>query len=273
MKRAASRYSNLRGIAPLVDAIRAIPTGSRFDEGKALSMFVQTALCTVTDANKDPRLSQLIATRIEHQALCFTPFVRFEAQPFDWEGPVIEAYLHAVKDNEPFQDVLTAIHAEFLLRSGGNGLGQHFTPLDMADLMGAIAADHLRRHPLQGVIRIGEPACGAGSLVLAQIRQLIRINGRDIAKRLALECNDIDPLCSAMTALQLMANQFLHVLPLAKVEVTVGNTLTMNLRMGFQSISSSYLENQEEKMDPLSLCFQSPQKAKPSVFGNPVQVV
>lgn len=265
--RSRSQFSGLNGIAPLVDAIRAIPTASRFDEGKALSMFVQTALCTVMDCSKDSRFSQWIATRIDHQALGFIPFVRVEAKSFEWELPVIEAYMQAVKDNEPFQDVLGAVHAEFMGRFGGNGLGQHFTPPDLADLMGVIAADHFRRHPKQGVIRIGEPCCGAGSLVLAQIRQLIKLNGRKFTKRLALECNDIDPLCSAMTALQLMANQFLHVLPLAKVEVTVGNTLTMNMRMGFQSIASSYLESHEAMNDPLSLCFRTQAKAKPNVFG------
>ncbi len=267
MKRSASRYSHLRGIAPLVKAIRAIPTGSRFDEGKALSMFVQTALCTVTDCVKDPRFSKWMATRIEHQALGFTPFVRVDAQPFNWEGPVIEAYLAAVRDNEPFEDVLGAVHAELLGRFGGNGLGQHFTPPDLADLLGAIGADHFKRHPLQGVIWICEPCCGAGSLVLAQIRQLIKVNGRDITGRLALECNDIDSLCSAMTALQLLANQFLHVLHLAKAEVTVGNTLTMNFRMAFQSISLRFLESEEGKKDPLSLCFLAPQKPKPNIFG------
>lgn len=263
-----ARHSNLKNLTPLVDAIKAIPTGPRFDAGKALLMFTQTTLCALIDTHSRLGNPLRFATRIDHHAFGFTPFVRENGQAFGWEMKVTEAYYRAVQSNEPFEDVLTAIHGEFLSRFGGNGLGQHFTPADLAKLAGLLGAQHFKKHPQDGLIRIGEPTCGAGSLIMGSISELMKSEGRGVVSRLSVTANDLDPLCSAMTTLQLVANQFIHALPLAQIEVTVGNTLTMDLRMAFQSMSCSYLESQDGRSEMLTQCFQPTKKSVPNVFGN-----
>lgn len=263
-----ARYSGLDNLSPLVDAIKAIPTGPRFDAGKALSMFTQTTLCALIDTNSHLGNPLSFVTRIDHAAFGFTAFVREKGRAFEWEMKVTEAYYRAVQSNEPFEDVLTAIHGEFLSRFGGNGLGQHFTPADLAKLAGLLGAQNFKKHTQEGLIRIGEPTCGAGSLIMGSISELMKSEGRGVVSRLSVTANDLDPLCSAMTTLQLMANQFIHALPLAQIEVTVGNTLTMDLRMAFQSMSWSYLKSQEGRNEVLAQCFQPAKKSAPNIFGN-----
>jgi hypothetical protein len=51
----------------------------------------------------------------------------------------VEAYVQAVRDHAPFTDLLGAVHARTISRSGGEGLGQSFTPMDLQDLTGALA--------------------------------------------------------------------------------------------------------------------------------------
>lgn len=44
--------------------------------------------------------------------------------------------------------------------------GEHYTPADLIDLTAAIAADHLRRHPLpRRFLRLYDPTCGGGNLL------------------------------------------------------------------------------------------------------------
>lgn len=141
------------------------------------------------------------------------------------------AYMDAVDAASPFEDVLTQVHAHFLGRTGGNGLGQHFTPPDMTKLVAALGADHCKRHPRGRVLcRVYEPCCGAGGLVLAQIRVLVQEG-----KVITVHATDLDPLCSAMTALQLLANQMVHGVALRECVVTVGDVLTGRERLAFAS--------------------------------------
>lgn len=132
-------------------------------------------------------------------------------------------YRAAVKACPPWSDVLGAVHAHALATAGGEGMGQFFTPEDMADLAAAIAMGPFDLHPLpkDSVIRVLDPTVGAGALLLAQMRAF----GED-AKRCFVVGQDLDPLCCAMTAVQFLANAVEHGQTVAVLEILQGCTLT-----------------------------------------------
>lgn len=136
------------------------------------------------------------------------------------------AYMTVVAEAAPFTDVLCEVHAHLLARGDGDGLGQYFTPWDLADLTAVLARDHFVHHPLKlkpgEPFAIHEPACGAGGLVLAQLRDLpAGVSSREVA----IEAIDLDPTCCAMTTLQLVANSLLHGKLFQRVRIWCGNTL------------------------------------------------
>ena len=148
-------------------------------------------------------------------------------------------YKEAVKTCPPWTDVLGAVHANVLTSSNGEGLGQYFTPEDLAQLTAAIAHDHMKDHPPKktsgaGAITIHEPTVGAGGLVLAQLEE-----AGDDDRRYVIDAWDIDPLCCAMTSLQVLANVALHSRSVAGIYVREGNVLTKQHKIFWMGISGS----------------------------------
>ena len=218
-------------IEKLTTALRAIPTQRKaWDANQALSWFTHATLQGICRATI--RLGgRPVAAR------CYEPLDGLTADEYsraqvDAMLEAADVYLAAVKEQPPFTDVLTLVHAEALGRFGGNGLGQHFTPWDLADLKGELVADHYRRHPLATASpSLYEPTSGAGGLVLGQLR-----HWKGDLGALSVVVNDLDPLCSAMTALQLLANQFVHNKPLRECAITVGNALVSDEKLAFASV-------------------------------------
>lgn len=133
-------------------------------------------------------------------------------------------YRQAVKACPPWSDVLVGVHARRLATTGGEGLGQYFTPEDLALLTASLVSSHRKEHrmtPTDGLYRIHEPTCGAGGLILAQM-----IGFGDEASSCVIDAWDIDPLCCAMTALQFVANAVEHDQHVKELVVRHGNVLT-----------------------------------------------
>lgn len=213
----------------LSKAIRAIPTGARWSPSQALTLFAYEGLALLVEASER---GGVVAARI------YAPLMAGYQGPADADqaravhGAVL-AYLEAVRHAPPFADVLTALHADLLGHHGGNGLGQHFTPWDLSRLASSLAHDHRKRHPREaGPARLYEPCTGAGGLVLAPLQDY---DGDLGAVRVA--ANDLDPLCVALTALQLLAGQMVHGKALGEVVVTVGDALTGREGLGFVSVA------------------------------------
>lgn len=215
---------------PLAKAIRGIPTGHRWNPSQALTLFAYEGLALLVEASER---GGVVAARI------YAPLMAGYQGPADADqaravhGAVL-AYLEAVRHAPPFADVLTALHADLLGHHGGNGLGQHFTPWDLSCLASSLAHDHRKRHPREmGLARVYEPCTGAGGLVLAQLQDF----EGDLAG-VRVEANDLDPLCAALTALQLLANQMMHRKALGECVVTVGDALVGRggVRLGFASV-------------------------------------
>ncbi|KRE90810.1 hypothetical protein ASG87_01355 [Frateuria sp. Soil773] len=109
------------------------------------------------------------------------------------------AYLTAVCSLPPWTDLLGVLHAEATARADRDARCQHFTPSNLSD--GAAAFSPSRGETPQHVM---DPCCGSGALILAHLRR-----SQSVAA-MTIQANDLDPLCSAMTALQIHAGGFVQ---------------------------------------------------------------
>lgn len=211
-------------VANLVKAIRAIPStpGKPWNPRVAFETFVQHALMSMAHIHADTK------GHLDTKVLAFGPLKK-NVEEAPEVVAAINAYIKVVFASRPFDDVLGRVHAELLARKGGEGLGQFFTPGDLLDLVQALATSH---RPGGSGAKVYDSCCGAGSLALAAIRSRLK---HISSEKILVLAGDIDPLCAAMTALQIHANQTLHFLPLGAVKVTVGDELIGPRRPGFWS--------------------------------------
>ncbi|WP_367305373.1 N-6 DNA methylase [Burkholderia multivorans] len=105
---------------------------------------------------------------------------------------------------------------------GNDGAGQFFTPYSVSRLMAGIAiGDRSEAVERDGFMRMQEPACGAGGMVIATADALLSI-GQNYQQTLHATCIDIDARCVHMTYLQL---SMMHIPAI----VVHGNALTMEV--------------------------------------------
>lgn len=106
-----------------------------------------------------------------------------------------------------FFDVLSPLHHHLVNYNGGRrSLGQIFTPANIAEEMGCLS---LNEHEIQAkeYVSIGDFACGAGACLLGILRAMEKMVPGS-SKKAVIVGMDLDPLCCAMTTVQLMTNQF-----------------------------------------------------------------
>ena len=119
----------------------------------------------------------------------------------------------------PF-DVLGKLFMD--LELGSRDKGQFFTPATISEMMAQILHGEELENLTKPFITLSEPACGAGGMVLAFVKTMIS-HGHDPAKRLWVQCIDVDRLAALMCYVQLA----LWNVP---AEVLVGNTLSLQFR-------------------------------------------
>ena len=122
----------------------------------------------------------------------------------------------------PFEDVLGTLYQMLGSQGHRSQLGQYFTPPHVADVMAAIAASDLLAGQAEAgtngrLLRMCEPSCGSGALVLGFLRTLIERGGRDGPRRWSITAIDIDPLCARICAAQVLANAFLGQIELGEL--------------------------------------------------------
>ena len=101
--------------------------------------------------------------------------------------------------------------------------GQFFTPPELSELMANLTfGDMLGKLETQPFITAGEPACGAGGMILALVKVMIA-EGHNPADRLWVQCIDVDRMAALMCYTQLS----LWNVP---AEIIVGNTLSWDIR-------------------------------------------
>ena len=108
------------------------------------------------------------------------------------------------------------------LELGNKHNGQFFTPHHVSELMANLVHGDSLKTIDKPFITLSDPACGAGSMILAYV-ELLQDNGHNPAQKLYVQAVDIDRTVALMCFIQLT----LWDVP---AEVIVGNTLTMEYR-------------------------------------------
>ena len=153
----------------------------------------------------------------------------------------------ALVAEHPWTDLLGAVYMELSSRSQQRWLGQFFTPppvaVCMAELQLADLDARLAEHDT--LIWVLEPAAGSGVMLLSLCQVVHKRHGRLALSRLSLTAVDLDPLCAAMTATQLLANAVLHG-PLGELQVYHGNSLSGEV---FDALATVRLDTQAHRPD------------------------
>jgi hypothetical protein len=131
---------------------------------------------------------------------------------------------NSASDSQVVSGCLTDVLGEtyMMLGLGNDRAGQFFTPYSVSrmmamTLMGDSGAEVERR----GFIRMQEPACGAGGMVIAAADALLA-SGHNYQQAMHATCVDIDACCVHMTYVQL---SLLHI----PATIVHGNALSMQV--------------------------------------------
>lgn len=151
-----------------------------------------------------------------------------EKAPADLRAWLLDAsgeYARAVAAR-PFEDVLGEVYQSLASRGHRGGLGQFFTPSPVAEFMARLAtpSDLPDTNP-DRFLRMCEPACGSGALILAFMRGVVESKGAAALRRWSITAIDLDHLCANVCATQLLANLCLGRLNLGELVVYRGNAL------------------------------------------------
>ena len=138
----------------------------------------------------------------------FSAFTRFaacalaaqtrEAEYMDeakhWQKPELELFAEALgtlvreMESQPFTDLIGGYYMEFALSSKGQQWnGEYHTPKPICDMMARMMLGDMAGMPAEGPIKVCEPACGAGAMILSvgevcspQVRRRLRVTAIDI---------------------------------------------------------------------------------------------
>ncbi|WP_181376245.1 N-6 DNA methylase [Novimethylophilus kurashikiensis] len=136
----------------------------------------------------------------------------------------IEAYSELVSRSVPFEDILGPMYMELASHGSRQGLAQFFTPFPVASMMARMSMGDLEAHD-GGLIRVCDPACGSGVMLLAFLNAAWTDYGPSMLQRISVTGVDLDVICAHMTAVQLIANCNVHSLKLGELLVLRGNSL------------------------------------------------
>ena len=133
---------------------------------------------------------------------------------------ILLARLIEALESEP-RDILGPLYME--LEIANKDAGQFFTPPELSELMAQLTfASELDKLETQPFLTAGEPACGAGGMILALVKVMTQA-GHDPARKLWVQAIDVDRMAALMCYIQLS----LWNVP---AEVIVGNTLSWDIR-------------------------------------------
>lgn len=211
----------------LVKAIRAIPASNNRER---MTLFLNYGL----KAAVHRQLEKFVAS----SGLPVMPWVDMDLlgalseKQADWHGEATDAYVSAMQHAAPFECLLGELF-NVVVGAGQKSDCQHFTPWGMASAIPRFLPEgkQVMEEASVAPVTVMDPACGAGTLLLAQIRgHLLKGGSRpDALKNLVVMANDRDPLCAAMTSLQLLMNQLVWERPIGLVNVECKDAITQHL--------------------------------------------
>lgn len=136
----------------------------------------------------------------------------------------IEAYA-ALVERHPFDDVLGPVYMELASHGNRAQFAQFFTPMPVALMMAKMSLGSPARKDGGDLIRVIDPACGSGVMMLAAAQEVFYGQGADALLRYSLTGVDLDRTCAKMMATQFMANCSIHDVKIGEVVVYHGNSL------------------------------------------------
>jgi len=112
----------------------------------------------------------------------------------------------------PWHDILGPAYMELGSHGQRQWLAQYFTPQPIAGAMARMTMCDLDLAAFEDgrLIRVMEPSAGSGVMMLATCEAIVADHGADALSRFSFSAIDLDPLCTLMTACQLLANAFIH---------------------------------------------------------------
>lgn len=140
----------------------------------------------------------------------------------------------------PYTDILGLTYQELASNYGRKGLGQYFSPDEIARLMAQMTFDRALFEK-QEVVRFSEPTAGSGVMVLAFMRTVIQDNP-DWMRKLSVTMVDLDKVCVKMSVLQVLANNLIHQANLGEIRALHGNSLgnRQNLALFYHASTPDY---------------------------------
>lgn len=190
-----------------------------------------------------------------------------ELQPHLFE--LGQLYAQEIINQPPFTDILGLVYMEIVSHWQKQGSGQYFTPFEVAKMMAQMVNEPL---PDKEIIRICEPTCGSGVMLMAVLSN--HIKQPDVLGRLSLTMVDLDLVCSRMAPLQILGNQLVYQFPLAEIIAMQGNSLgnpsDLNLVFWSQSPEAKdYYDRTESEDSPADEQAQAATEITPDVVIAP----
>ena len=226
--------SREQSVKALVSAIRQIPTGpGAWSARAAMEDFVQKILCGLVEVQQVIQSMDVSDLVVSYAPLAFNfKPIDYREVAHPWETEMQNAYFNAVIAHDPYEDILCNVFQELKLGGKSNRLSQHLTPPTMCRVMNKFMDPQLlkERSNKDELFAVHDLCCGTGSLLLSAISDQFEKGGANALKQLNVSANDLDPLCAAMTALQLVASMMHFELPLGRLSITVGNAITRDFK-------------------------------------------
>lgn len=150
------------------------------------------------------------------------PDVPIEAIPIVQK--CMATYADAVRQSDPFEDLLGTVYMNLATKYARDGLAQYFSPATMARLTAELIwtpPDYSRDQLVSAL----EPCVGSGAKLLAMMRKVLDDDGPSKLLKWSLTGVDLDPVCAKMFAVQMMSNVMFKELPIGEIVAIHGDSL------------------------------------------------
>jgi len=194
--------------------VKEIKTFHRHNKWQVFSDFCELAACSFSNS---VNIGEAWQRREDQYMRAIKPYTKEEACQF---AKLLSIVVEAL-ELEP-QDFLGSVFME--LELSNHWKGQYFTPYHVSKLMAEVTYDESVSDKIteNGFITLSEPACGAGSMVIA-FAETMRAREINYQRHLHVTCVDVDATAAYMAYIQLT---LLHI----PAVVIVGNTLSLEIR-------------------------------------------